>query len=102
MYFCSTESSRAGIWYHGILNAMVRGLQSPPVRFNGQVHQEESKKNAGFAACAHTDVMLQKLHPLAWTKDSPSSSVNRALWSTGEVDTEFLSNIEQFHLLFVS
>ena len=31
MYF-STES-RAGIWYHGILNAMIRGLEIPSVRY---------------------------------------------------------------------
>lgn len=88
MYFCTTSNSRCGIWYHGILNAMVRGLEIPSVRYvNAQVHQSESKQRAGLMACEHTDNdKMQKLFPFGFTKEIPSAALETSLWSLEQLN----------------
>ena len=85
MYFSLTSSSKCGIWYHGILNSMLRGLQIPSVQYiNGQIHQTESKQRAGLVACEHTKYeMLSKLYPLALSGEiSPAALSTCSCWAS--------------------
>jgi len=88
MYFSLTSTCRCGIWYHGILNTMIRGLQIPSARcVNAQIHQTASKQSAGLVACEHTnDDVLRELYPFAFTKEMPTSALQTSLWSSGEFD----------------
>lgn len=84
MYFCRTSTSRCGMWYHGILNAMRRGLEIPSVQYvNAQVHQSDSKQRAGLAACEHTnDKVMRNLYPLGLTTEMPSFVLQTEVWSS--------------------
>ena len=87
MYFSS--DSRSGIWYHGILNSMVRGLQTPGVRYvNAQNHQTESKTSAGLRQSdCHDDDIMSDLYPWTFLQDLPEESIETKLWSGLEVSS---------------
>lgn len=94
MYFYVTSSSRCGIWYHGILNAMVRGLHIPSIRYvNAQVHQTASKRSTGLVACEHTnDETLSKQYPLALSEEIPYTAFYASCWSSLKRETRATPN----------
>lgn len=86
MYFCQDLRSRCGIWYHGILNSMLRGLHIPSIQYvNAQTHRTESKQMAGLLACEHTNgQLLRNLYPFGFTKATPPFALQTTLWAPGE------------------
>lgn len=84
MYFCLSSRAKCGIWYHGILQAMVRGLTIPSIEYvNAQVHQTDSKRGAGMQVCDHIDCdMLRNLYPFEFTKEMPLSALETRLWAS--------------------
>lgn len=87
MYF--SIDTTCGIWFHGILLSFLRALQTEGVDYvNGQVHQTESKVNAGFVACNLDDSeLLSRLYPSrATTRPMPASMREVSLWSSYRVE----------------
>jgi hypothetical protein len=92
MYF-STDCS-SGIWYHGVLHSMVRGLNSSssskPIRYiNGQNHKTESKLSAGFQQASYADdEILSTLYPWSFMTNLDETAVEdlKHLWSGIQVD----------------
>ncbi|CAB9513668.1 expressed unknown protein [Seminavis robusta] len=88
MYFCDTGHSQAGIWWHGALLAMQRGhvlaqQNQHDVWVNAQVHQQDSKSHAGYAAASHTHLdMLSDLYPWTFTRQVPESVQQLRLWDS--------------------
>lgn len=89
MYFCLTSTCRCGIWYHGVLNAMLRGLEIPSVQYvNAQIHQTVSKQRAGLVACEHTDDnRMHELFPFGFTKEIPAAALQTSLWVSGKFES---------------
>lgn len=82
MYFCNPNQAKSGVWFHGIMLALQRGVVDPTVCYvNAQVHQNESKQNAGLVAAPHTDNdLLAKLYPWSFTRLIPGSTRQLELW----------------------
>jgi hypothetical protein len=87
MYFCKDDFSKSGIWFHGILLAIYRGqtlAENASCDFfvNCQVHQTDSKQNAGLEVSEHSDSdLLSKLYPFTWTIAMPEEVARLSLWS---------------------
>ena len=83
MYFALNSVTKSGIWFHGIDIAMERARRIPNVDYcNGQTHQTNSKRNAGFNVAQHTDhEILAKLYPWTFTTTPPKGCVDVKLWA---------------------
>lgn len=97
MYFSTNVQS--GIWYHGILNAMVRGLKTTTAGgdsttviqyVNAQNHQTDSKMGAGLLQASSTsrdddeeeDVTSSELlYPWTFLQDAPEEVLDTNLWA---------------------
>ena len=80
MYF--SVNTRSGIWYHGILNALVRGMKTDSIRFvSGQNHQTASKQGAGLIPVDLNDPVMSSLYPVAFTRELPRDYRSTGLWS---------------------
>jgi hypothetical protein len=96
MYFCRSDCSQAGIWWHGALLAIQRGHLLKSVQdhevssfssnhywVNAQVHQKDSKLHAGYSAADHTQApILSQVYPQGWalTRWIPESAMQVRLW----------------------
>lgn len=91
MYFSRDHDS--GIWFHGILNAIVRGRRNPNVRYvNAQNHQTQSKKNAGYMEASHDEGgVISNLYPFAMTMDIPLAVLDTGLWSGMQTESPAVS-----------
>lgn len=90
MYFSTDVQS--GIWYHGILNAMVRGLKTTgdsAIHYvNAQNHQTDSKLGAGLqrASLSQDDddedvTSSEFLYPWTFLQDTPEEVLDTKLWA---------------------
>lgn len=104
MYFCRTEATRAGIWWHGALLAIHRGHflsrhddQDTQYWVNAQTHQRDSKLHAGYESAnpTHNGVeshstannitngiqVLEKIYPWGVTaRQIPCELLEARLW----------------------
>jgi hypothetical protein len=90
MYFCKNDYVKCGIWFHGILLALHRGqhvLRSLPDNcqnffVNCQVHQTESKQNAGLEACQPSDTgTMSQIFPFSWSRTIPVGAACLQIWT---------------------
>jgi hypothetical protein len=83
VFFLMPAASKSGIWFHGILLALTRGVTIPQVDYvNAQGHQTKSKQNAGLVAAHHTNPdHLSKLYPESFTRRIPESAVQFVVWN---------------------
>ena len=87
MYFCRTRCAQQGIWFHGIRLAMKRGqmIAAEPGNdncfINAQVHQTQSKQNAGLETADHTnESLLSQLYPFSFSTAIPREVAQVKLW----------------------
>jgi hypothetical protein len=88
MYFCLEEASKTGIWWHGALLAITRGHHHGNTIqwINAQIHQTDSKRNAGFKlACYQEDLeILSHIYPASYrssfTRPIPQEIQTVRLW----------------------
>jgi hypothetical protein len=99
MYFCKNDYTKAGIWFHGALLSIVRcqmicneaaattvsknGDTATQQDFfvNAQVHQDESKRFAGFENASYADSVMQTyLYPFAWSTTISEKVAQASLW----------------------
>mmetsp|Transcript_21197 Transcript_21197/g.59008 ORF Transcript_21197/g.59008 Transcript_21197/m.59008 type:complete len:465 (-) Transcript_21197:102-1496(-) len=64
MYFCRSDFTRCGIWFHGVRTAIERGKAMPSIHYvNGLRGNVQSKRNAGLDICEPTALsFLRKVH----------------------------------------
>ena len=94
MYFSLDSVTRSGIWFHGIGTAIERARRIPNVEYcNGQTHQTQSKRNAGFDVAEHTDQgVLSQLYPWSFTSTPPIDCVDVTLWPSPQQTSAGASN----------
>ena len=94
MYFALDSVTRSGIWFHGIGTAIERARRITNVEYcNGQTHQTQSKRNAGFDVAQHTDQgVLSQLYPWSFTCTPPKERVDVTLWPSPQQTSAGVSN----------
>jgi len=81
MYFSKDSVTKSGIWFNGILLAMMRGLKLQLDYVNGQGHHTDSKIFAGFLPAEHADdELLSELFPWSFSQAMTESATQTSLW----------------------
>ena len=83
IYLSKDSATKSGIWFHGIGTAQQRALSFSDTDFcNAQVHQTQSKKNAGCLAACHDDSeLLSELYSFQLPQRPPDELLNVSLWT---------------------
>ena len=84
MFFQKNDVTKSGIWFHGITTAIERAKSIPTVDYcNAQVHQAQSKRNAGYDVANPTQQELMvDLYPWKLTVSPPTECVEVEIWPT--------------------
>ena len=83
IYLSKDSATKSGIWFHGIGTAQQRALSFSDTDFcNAQVHQTQSKQNAGCLVACHDDSeLLSELYSFQLPQRPPDELLNVSLWN---------------------
>jgi hypothetical protein len=90
MYFSKDTATKSGIWFHGIGTAQQRALACEEINYcNAQVHQTESKQNAGCISASYDDSeSMTQLYPFEFTQLPPKHFLEISLWRSSHQEQQ--------------